>query len=183
MAMSSIGEAMKNKFSSVMPKFAVSSLLGATLVCASALAESGVYHPPALHPDAAMTMLEACRAHAKKNNWYVSIAVVDAHGSLLAFHRMENTSFNSIQSAQLKARTSAIVRSSTKALAEKATSSESPPLVASQQVALGFYAAEGGIPIKVGDTVIGAIGVGGKGPAEDAACAQVGIDAVFGTKK
>lgn len=140
--------------------------------------KDAVIHPPALNPDAAFAMVEACRALAKKNNWNVSIAVVDASGALMAFHRMANTSFNSIQSAILKAKTSAIVRSSTKDLSEKATNDPNPALVAAHQVALGFYTAKGGVPIFVDNIVVGGIGVGGH-PTEDEQCARAGIDAVL----
>jgi len=138
-----------------------------------------IIHPPALNPDAAFSMVDACRAFAKRNNWHVSIAVVDASGALMAFHRMANTSFNSIQSAQLKAKTSAIVRSSTKDLSDMSTNNPNPALVAAHQAVLGFYSGQGGLPIVAEKTVIGAIGVGGQGPMEDERCARAGMEAVF----
>jgi uncharacterized protein GlcG (DUF336 family) len=142
-------------------------------------ADAAIVYPPALNPDSAFSMVEACQAFAKKNNWHVSIAVVDASGALMAFHRMADTSFNSIQSAQLKAKTAAIVRSSTLDLAEMVSKSANPALVASHQMELGFYAAQGGLPIKAGNVVVGAIGVGGQGPAEDEQCARVGMETVI----
>jgi glc operon protein GlcG len=130
----------------------------------------------ALNPDAALAMVEGCREFAVKHSWHESIAVVDASGALVAFFRMQNTSFNSIQSAQLKARTAAIVRASTKDLADMVTASPTPALVASHQLAMGFYAAQGGLPITVDGIVVGAIGVGGQGPAEDEQCARAGME-------
>jgi glc operon protein GlcG len=157
-----------------------SDSLGATEPVSGA--SSAIIRPPALNPDAALAMVEACRAFAKKNNWHVSIAVVDPSGGLMAFFRMENTSFNSIQSAQLKAKTSAIVRSSTKDLADMVTSNANPALVASHQLAMGFYAAQGGLPISVEGVVIGAVAAAGQGPAEDEQCARVGLDAGLNLK-
>jgi glc operon protein GlcG len=143
---------------------------------------SAIIRPPALNPDAALAMVEACRAFAKKNNWHVAIAVVDASGGLMAFFRMENTSFNAIQSAQLKAKTSAIVKSSTKDLADMVTSSANPALVAAHQLALGFYTAQGGLPIFVEGVVIGAVAAAGQGPAEDEQCARAGLEAGLNQK-
>jgi len=138
---------------------------------------TAIIRVPALNPDAALAMVEGCRAFAEKNNWHETIAVVDASGALIAFFRMQNTSFNSIQSAQLKAKTSAVVRSSTKDLSDMVSKDPTPALVASHQLVLGFYSAQGGLPIMADNVVVGAIGVGGQGPSEDEQCARAGLEA------
>src|SRR3981081_389291 len=44
----------------------------------------------------------AAEAEARKNNWSLSIAVVDAHGELLAFERMDDAALTTIAIAQGK---------------------------------------------------------------------------------
>jgi uncharacterized protein GlcG (DUF336 family) len=42
----------------------------------------------------------------------------------------------------------------------------------------GVLSIPGGLPIKVGDVLVGAIGVGGSMPDNDELCAQAGLDAI-----
>ena len=60
-----------------------------------------------LTSEAVKNAMAAAEAEALANGWKLSIAVVDAHGELLAFHRMDGASLPSIDIAQAKARTSA----------------------------------------------------------------------------
>ncbi len=124
-------------------------------------------------------MVEACKAYAEKHNWHVSIAVVDGGASLMAFFRMDDTSINSINSALQKAKTSALIRLPTKDLADRASKGEDAALLAAQQLAMGFYAAQGGLPIKVDGIVAGAIAASGESPERDEECARVAMQAVL----
>jgi uncharacterized protein GlcG (DUF336 family) len=134
---------------------------------------------PVLTPDIAWAMLEGCRAYAQQNRWHVSIAVVDPGAALMAFFRMDGTSLNSINSAEQKARTSATIGLPTGDLADRSGSKggAEAPLLAAQQLAMGFYAAQGGLPIKVEGTLIGAIAASGESPENDEKCARAGMEA------
>jgi Haem-degrading len=55
------------------------------------------------------------QAEARKNNWPVAIAVVDNHGFLVAFEKMDNTQSASVQVAIDKASSAAMYRRPTKA--------------------------------------------------------------------
>jgi len=59
-------------------------------------------------------MAEPPRAEAKKNGWPVCIAIVDYHGDLVYFERMDNTQLGSVSVAVDKARTAAKFKRSTK---------------------------------------------------------------------
>src|SRR5438093_1364137 len=58
----------------------------------------------------AQKMAAAGEAEARKNNWNVAIAIVDAGANLIAFHKMDDTQIGSIAVAIGKARTAGPVR-------------------------------------------------------------------------
>jgi uncharacterized protein GlcG (DUF336 family) len=45
----------------------------------------------------------AAQAEAKKNNWPIAVAIVDTHGFLVAYEKMDNTQTASVQVAIDKA--------------------------------------------------------------------------------
>ena len=126
--------------------------------------------------DAAVTkMVDAAEAHARANGWKVSIAVVDAHGELLAFRRLDGASLVSIGISQGKAATSARFKRPTKVLADG---------VAEGRMNLpmsvpGTTVLQGGLPIIVDGVTVGGIGVSGVTSEQDEQTAQAGISAVF----
>jgi glc operon protein GlcG len=64
------------------------------------------YGPPIGH-DAAMKAVAAAEAEAKKNSWFMVIAVVDSGGRLVAFSRMDGCSSaaSTLRSARRRLRT------------------------------------------------------------------------------
>ena len=123
--------------------------------------------------EAAKRMVAAAEAEARKNGWNVSIAVVDAAGELLLFHRMDDAPLTSVAISQGKARTAARFRRPTKALEDA---------VAGGRVALlafeGLVPVEGGVPVSAGGKVLGGIGVSGVTSQQDAQVAQAGAAAL-----
>ena len=111
-------------------------------------------------------------AESKKNNWRMAIAIVDNHGFLVYYERMEDTQTASVQVAIDKARAAAMYRRPTKAFEDA---------IGKGRVALlglaGATPIEGGVPIMAGGKVIGAIGVSGANSDQDAAAAVAGIKA------
>jgi uncharacterized protein GlcG (DUF336 family) len=88
---------------------------------------------------------------------------------------MDNTSYGSIRISQLKAKTSASMPLSTRALAERnAKLPVSPYIGIPDLILLG-----GGLPIITNDGQhIGSIGISGATQVLDELCAQAGIDAI-----
>ena len=133
------------------------------------------YGTPIGH-DAAMKALAAAEAEAKKNNWFMVIAVVDSGSRLVAFSRMDGAQLGSIDIAMGKAMTANNVRRPTKDLQE---------LVGQGGANLRLLAApgitplEGGVPIVADGKIIGAIGVSGATSAQDAQCAMAGAAAAI----
>lgn len=116
--------------------------------------------------------MAAAEAEAARNGWNVSIAVVDAYGELLAFHRMDGASLPSIGIAQAKARTSARGGQPSKAYADRLAGGNNAVL------ALEFLPLQGGVPIVVDGVRVGAIGVSGVTSAQDEQIALAGAAAV-----
>lgn len=125
-----------------------------------------------LNAEGAQNALTAALAEAKKNNWTVSIAVFDPAGDLLAFARMDGAGVSTIENALGKGRTSARFRSPSQRFDSLA--SIRPGLLTFENVT----AVEGGVPITIEGTVVGAIGVSGATSAQDAQMARAGAAAV-----
>jgi uncharacterized protein GlcG (DUF336 family) len=126
-----------------------------------------------LRLQAARTMAAAAEAKARENDWNVAIAVVDAAGELILFHRLDQTQPASLDIAIGKARTAARFRRATKVLEDAVAGGRTVLLAVDDVVPL-----EGGLPIVVDGRVIGAVGVSGVTSQQDAQVAQAAIDAL-----
>ena len=114
----------------------------------------------------------ACTA----NGYAVTATVVDRAGTVRAVQRADNAGPHTVGAAQEKAFTSASAKNTTLAMMEGA---QKNPAAANLVYIPGFLLVGGGVPIKVGNEVIGAVGVGGApGGHLDEQCAMAGIDKV-----
>lgn len=123
--------------------------------------------------DAARKMLAAADAEARKNGWTVSIAIVDAAGTLIAFQRMDNAALTTADVSIGKARTAARMRRPTKALDSLITTGRIQYLAFD-----GIMPLEGGLPITFQGKVIGGMAASGATSAQDAQIAAAGIAAL-----
>jgi uncharacterized protein GlcG (DUF336 family) len=122
----------------------------------------------------AQKVVEAARKKAEEIDVPMNIAVVDAGNNLTAFARMDGAWLGSIDIAQNKAYTARSFDMSTKDLA---------PLCQPDQPLFGIHASNqgrliifaGGIPLKSGDEIIGAIGVSGGSVEQDHEVAEAGV--------
>lgn len=120
----------------------------------------------------ASATVAACSA----NGYNVAAAVVDRAGTLRAFQRADNAGPHTIGAAQSKAFTSASAKNATAAMLEGL---QKNPAAATLVNIPGFLVLGGGVPVKVGNDVIGAIGVAGApGGHLDEQCAMVALDKV-----
>jgi len=126
--------------------------------------------------DLANQIAAATVAACSANGYNVAAAVVDRAGSLRALQRADNAGPHTLSSSQAKAYTSASAKNTTTAMMEGA---QKNPAGANLVYMPGFLLLGGGVPIKVGNEVIGAVGVGGApGGHLDEQCAMAGIDKV-----
>jgi uncharacterized protein GlcG (DUF336 family) len=120
----------------------------------------------------ASTAVAACSA----NGYNVAVTVVDRAGGVRAVQRADNAGPHTLGASQQKAFTSASAKNTTSAMQENA---QKNPAAANLVYIPGFLLVGGGVPIKVGNEVIGAIGIGGApGGHLDEQCAMVAIDKV-----
>jgi uncharacterized protein GlcG (DUF336 family) len=148
----------------------LATLTVALLAALSFSAHAQLADKKALTLNAAKKMAAAAEAEAMKNKWNVVIAVVDDGGHLIYLQRMDGTQTGSIDVAIGKARTAMAFRRPTKVFDDLAKTRPSIMSIAADAVLL-----EGGVPIKAGDQVIGAMGVSGVTSQQDAQIAEAGI--------
>ena len=118
-------------------------------------------------------ILAAARAEAQANQWAVTIVVVDDGGHPLALERLDGCAPGSAYIATEKARTSALGRRESKSYEDMVNAGRYAFLSAPLLTSL-----EGGVPIVFDGQVIGAIGVSGVKPGQDAQVAKAGAQCV-----
>ena len=131
---------------------------------------------PFLSHDDVVTLLNGARAEAQKNQWAVTIAVVDDGGHLLGHYRLDGAAPMSARMAPAKARTAALGRRETKVYEDMINNGRTAFLSAPDLDGM----LEGGVPVLVDGHVVGAVGVSGVKSTEDAQIAKAGIAALLG---
>ncbi len=121
----------------------------------------------------AKKMMAAAEAEARKNNWNVAIAIVDASANLIMFQKIDETQPGSVAVSIGKAKTAANFKRPTRALDEMITSGRTVFLAVEGAVPM-----QGGLPVTVDGKVIGAVGVSGVQSSQDEQVAQAAIDAL-----
>lgn len=128
--------------------------------------------PASLAVEIAQNAVAACAA----DKYNVTAAVVDRAGVLRALVRADNAGTHTVEAARAKAFTSSSSRTPTSKMAENVAKN---PAAAELVNIEGFLVLAGGVPIKAGDAVIGAVGVGGApGGNFDEACAVAALEKV-----
>lgn len=126
--------------------------------------------------EAARRVIAAAEKKAQEIGQPMNIAVADEGANLVAFIRMENAWIGSIDISQKKAFTSRAFDIATKDLAQHSQSGgQFFGIHASNNGKIMIFA--GGIPLKSGDKVVGAIGVSGGSGDQDHAVAEAGAAA------
>jgi len=130
---------------------------------------------PAVNVETAKKAAAAALAEARKNNWLMAVAVVEPNGALVYYEKMDNTQLGSAQVCIDKARSAALFKRPTKAFQDA---------IASGGAGLRMFAirgavpVEGGVPLEMNGTLVGAIGISGGQSSEDGQCATAGANAV-----
>lgn len=167
------------------PAFAAIALactLAASLANAQTAAASAPQTPPPppargvpieLALEAAKVALDTCKSQDQK----VGVSVLDSSGEVRLVLAADGAAYRGVQNSALKARAALAFEIPSGQVAERA---KSDAAIASRLAANPTWLARAGaIPVSVGGTLIGAIGVGGaRGSEKDEACAIAGLEKV-----
>jgi uncharacterized protein GlcG (DUF336 family) len=150
---------------------AVIGLVGALAVPASAQLLNQKALSAAVALSIAQTALETCT----KQGYHVSVHVLGRDGQVLVAVRGDDAPPHTMENSQKKAYTARTFRIPSGEFAQRVKDN---PTTGAVHLS-GIVAAQGALPIKAGDEVIGAVGVSGApGGDKDEACAKAGIDKV-----
>ena len=139
---------------------------------ASAQQPSGTSQQPAPTPpygppitlEQAKRVMAAAELEAAKNSWQVAVTILDSGGNMVMFHKLDNTQLASIGVSEGKANTALRFKRPSKALDD---------VIAAGGAGLRLLAVkditplEGGLPVILDGTIIGAIGVSGALSSQD----------------
>jgi len=155
----------------------VTQVLGAAAfaLLASQVSAQAPSYGPSVTLDGAKKVVAAAAAEARKNNWNVSIAVVDTGGFLVYYERLDDTQTASGVIAIEKARTSAMFRRPTRVFTEAIAKGGGGVALMGLP---GVTPNTGGVPIVSGGKIIGAIGVSGVTGDQDEQIAKAGAAAL-----
>jgi glc operon protein GlcG len=129
----------------------------------------------ALTLDEAMQMLRVVQARLDEKQLGAAVAVVDAHGELLAFLRSDSCRLPCITVAINKAYTAARERVESKQFGADALKRGFP---LTNYGELRYVTWGGGVPVRSGGEVIGAVGVSGLTEEEDVELALLAVSQV-----
>ncbi len=155
-------------------------MLVRTIVAAGAMSACGLSLPASAqvisHRDVGVRMGLAIAIGAldqcEKDGNNVSVAVVDQAGRLRVFLQSDKANPHNIELARRKAYTA---RTFGRTSADWAKRTTELPEIAAQRQLEDVIALRGGVPIKIGNETIGAVGVSGSTSEGDEKCAIAGI--------
>jgi uncharacterized protein GlcG (DUF336 family) len=157
-----------------MRKLHLAALILSTAV--SAASAQAVRTERNMSMDLANQIASAAVASCTASGYNVTATVVDRAGSVRAVQRADNAGPHTLGASQGKAFTSASAKNTTLAMMEGA---QKNPAAANLVYIPGFLLVGGGVPVKVGNDVIGAVGVGGApGGNLDEQCAMAALEKV-----
>ena len=163
------------------------SMLSIT-ACASTTAQSHKIKPnvnnsgaymatiPVLTGEMAQKMVTAAALEAKKNQWMVSVTVVDASGQTLAVLRDHRAGVHTIRASYKKAYTANSQKRETAVIAKGVEDGTIPSDI--RYLDENILILDGGVPIYIDGIVVGGIGVGGAHGSQDVQVAKAGLKAL-----
>jgi uncharacterized protein GlcG (DUF336 family) len=119
----------------------------------------------------AKTIAEASLTECRSKGFHTAVAVVDRAGQVLVILRDEEATAQQAEMARRKAYTARMFRTTTLEFQKRT----SDPAYAAQRDVADILALGGGVPIQIGDEVIGGVGSSGSSQTMDDSCARAGI--------
>jgi uncharacterized protein GlcG (DUF336 family) len=158
-----------------MKRILFSAILLGSMV-STAGAATGVLNQKNLSLDLADKVAQSTLQACAKDGYNVAVTLVDRSGTPLLMKRMDNAGPHTVEASRMKAFTALTTKSLTGNVMKGAQSNAG---AANLRDIPDFLLLAGGVPVKVGDQVIGAVGVGGApGGNFDEACALAGVKSI-----
>jgi uncharacterized protein GlcG (DUF336 family) len=158
-----------NRVMNRLPKVVACS--GLIVLVAAAAAGQSIVMQKTLSLGLAKTIAEAALAECKSKGFTTSVVVVDRAGQVLVMLRDEAASAQTADMARRKAYTAKMFRMTTLDFQKR---TEDPKYAPQRDVA-DILALGGGVPIQIGDEIIGGVGSSGSSQPQDDACAKAGV--------
>lgn len=146
------------------------NMLALSILCGLSVKLAAQESLPTISLGNAKKLAAAAQEHAAKNNWRISVAIVNAEGNLIYFERADGSARGSIDASVDKAKSANAYRRSTKVFADEVKNGR-VGLTSLKDV----VAVEGGLPITINGVHVGGIGISGAHAAEDEACAAAAL--------
>jgi uncharacterized protein GlcG (DUF336 family) len=147
------------------------ALIAIAVILSGRASAQGVVMQRNLSLAMAKTIAEATIAECKSKGFNTAAAVVDRAGQVMVLLRDEQATAQQAEMARRKAYTARMFRTSTLEFQKRTMD---PALAAQRQVA-DILALGGGVPIMIGNEVIGGVGSSGSSQEGDDACAKAGV--------
>ena len=144
--------------------------IGSTL-SAALIAQAGIVVQRTISLTAAKTIAEGTLAACRAKGYHTSAVVVDRAGQTIVLLRDEEASAQTAEMARRKAYTARMFRTTTLEFQKRTTD----PTLTPQRDVADILALGGGVPIVVGNEVVGGVGSSGSSQETDDACAKAGI--------
>lgn len=127
--------------------------------------KKGIKTQEILTGEQVLAMLTSAFNEAKSKNFDVTITIVDKSGQKLGVIRSEDAGVHTLSASYKKAYTAASQKRTTLEISKGIKEGKIPEDI--RYLDENFSVMEGGIPIKINETVVGGIGVGGAHGGED----------------
>lgn len=148
---------------------AVAGALTAAATSAQAITGTIMWHDLSL--DLAKMAAETTLAECQSKGYHTAAVVVDRSGVVLVTLRDEQATPQMMEMARRKAFTARMFRTTTAEWAKRT----SEPNYAPQRDLADVLALSGGVPVKMGEETIGAVGSAGSTLEQDDSCAKAGV--------
>jgi uncharacterized protein GlcG (DUF336 family) len=146
-------------------------VIGLAAIALGPAAPQGLIAQRSLSLRMAKTIAEAALAACKAKGYNTAVAVVDRAGQVMVILRDEQATAQQAEMARRKAYTARVFRTTTLEFQKRT----SDPKYSAQRDLPDILALGGGVPIQVGDDIIGGVGSSGSNQENDDACAKAGV--------
>ncbi|RAI38945.1 GlcG/HbpS family heme-binding protein [Rhodoplanes roseus] len=161
------------------PVALAASFAAALTVAAAGPASAELLTEKSLSLAQSLAMAQAAAETCKAQGYRVTVTVLGREGETRVVLRGDGASPHTVENSRRKAYTARTVRMSSADFAKRVADPATAPTASAQATLPGFIALAGALPVKVGDDVIGAIGVSGApGGERDEVCAKAGLDKI-----